>query len=165
MIVVLLPVLVLLVVVATSTDPGPVRHAAARDVLDRRLAAGEIDPAEHHERCQALDPDRGGRRSWRPVAVGAAALLVVAGLVVTANWSMEASMGQMMNGTAGMGGFGWIWMVVFTTLVVGGIVWAVGRLSPDARSDGQDARRLLDERFAQGEIDGDEYAQRRDALR
>jgi putative membrane protein len=70
----------------------------------------------------------------------------------------------------GMGlgvGLGWIWMLVFWALLIGGIVWAATRLSPGSRdpsasSDG--ARRLLDERFARGEIDAEEYRELRNTL-
>lgn len=63
-------------------------------------------------------------------------------------------------------GLGWIWMLVFWALVIGGIVWAATRLSPG--SDPPDstgrARRILDERFARGELDAAEYRRLRDEL-
>lgn len=68
-----------------------------------------------------------------------------------------------------MWGFGlaWIWMLVFWALVIGGIVWAVStRRSPGSGppdSTGR-ARRILDERFARGEIDAAEYHRLRDEL-
>lgn len=62
-------------------------------------------------------------------------------------------------------------MVVFWGAVVTAIVFAVrgwhhepagsGAGAPAAR----DAQRILDERFARGEIDADEYQRRRDVLR
>jgi len=72
----------------------------------------------------------------------------------------------------GPGWLGWMLMTVmmlafWALLVVGGV--AVYRLlrDGDERSRGQrnDPARLLDERFARGEIDADEYRQRRDLLR
>ena len=63
----------------------------------------------------------------------------------------------------GMGGLGWLVIVTWWVLVVAGIVWlvrsVVGR--PDSRDN---ARRLLDERFAAGELSVEEYQQRRRTL-
>ena len=71
---------------------------------------------------------------------------------------------------SGMGvGLGWLWMLLVWAIVIGTIIWAVGRLTPSsapvrapARQDS--ARRILDERFARGEIDADEYRRLRDEL-
>jgi putative membrane protein len=64
-------------------------------------------------------------------------------------------------------GLGWLWMLLFWALVIGVIVWAATRLSPGSR-DASDpsgaARRILDERFARGEIDTDDYRELRDEL-
>ena len=83
----------------------------------------------------------------------------------------------------GMGMVGWwglgLGMLLFWGVVIAGIVllvrWAVGGRGPQgtrgrrlhrthhaARSD---AHRILDERFARGEIDEEEYRQRRQVLR
>ncbi len=77
------------------------------------------------------------------------------------------------------GGWGWggwvfmaVMMVLFWAVIVAGIVMVV-RYSrdrsvppPSMAGDGRDqARRVLDERFARGEIDADEYTRRRDLLR
>jgi len=66
--------------------------------------------------------------------------------------------------TAGMGLF-WIWPL----LVAVGVVllgYAVARARTGTRSEGRDeARRVLDERLARGEIDEEEYLRRRSALR
>jgi putative membrane protein len=68
----------------------------------------------------------------------------------------------MMN-SAGMGLF-WLWPL----LVVVGVVllgYVIVRVRAGARTEGGDtARRLLDERFARGEIDEQEYHRRRSAL-
>ncbi len=62
-----------------------------------------------------------------------------------------------------------LFMVVFWGLVVAAIVALVGMTrGHDARGDDSrrdDALRILDERFARGEIDADEYSKRRDLLR
>jgi len=56
-------------------------------------------------------------------------------------------------------------MVVFWAAVIGLVVWAVARLAPtgSARTDGA-ARRILDERYARGELDEEEYRRRRDEV-
>ncbi len=86
----------------------------------------------------------------------------------------------------GMGAAGW-WvmgfgMLVFWGVVVGAIVllvrWATGNhqgqgapptpppaQSPPAVAPPPDSHRVLDERFARGEIDEEEYRRRRDILR
>jgi uncharacterized membrane protein len=55
-------------------------------------------------------------------------------------------------------------MVAWWVLVVAGIVWLVRSIAaqPEGRHD---ARQLLDERFAAGELSVDEYQQRRRTLR
>lgn len=62
-------------------------------------------------------------------------------------------------------GIHWIWMVVFWAVVIGLIVWAVARIAPTGPQGGGDsARTILDERYARGELDDDEYRHRRDEL-
>ena len=63
----------------------------------------------------------------------------------------------------GMSGFGWFVMLAWWVLVVAGIVWLVRSLG-DRADDGGSARRLLDERFAAGDLSVEEYQQRRRAL-
>jgi putative membrane protein len=65
------------------------------------------------------------------------------------------------------GGWGlhWVWMLVFWVVVIGLIAWGVARLAPSSRGDSEDrARSILDQRYARGEIDDDEYRRRRDEL-
>ncbi len=72
-----------------------------------------------------------------------------------------------------MDGYGWhggmmvvmaiFWLVVLLG-VVGGIVFIV-RATGGQRSDRGRAANVLDERFARGEIDQDEYESRRQLLR
>ncbi len=66
-------------------------------------------------------------------------------------------------------GWGGAWgggtlMVVFWLVVVAGIVWLVraARVSPDPGGDR--ARRILDERFARGELSADDYQAARRVL-
>ena len=63
----------------------------------------------------------------------------------------------------GMSGFGWFVMAAWWALVIAGIVWLVRSVGghPDDRGS---ARRLLDERFAAGELSVEEYQQRRRTL-
>lgn len=65
----------------------------------------------------------------------------------------------------GFGWFGWLWMVAWWALVVAGIAWLVRSLS-DRRDDADpgSARRILDERFAAGELSVEEYEERRRVL-
>ncbi len=73
-------------------------------------------------------------------------------------------------GYAGMGPM-WLWMLGWSVLLIAGLValvWVIVRLartggqSPDSRSGS--ARSILDERYARGEIDDEEYRQRRQTL-
>ncbi len=66
-----------------------------------------------------------------------------------------------------MGGAGWLLMslllLIFLAALAVGVI-ALVRSTQGRSQPGVDARRLLDERFARGEIDADDYAQRRDLL-
>ncbi len=62
-------------------------------------------------------------------------------------------------------GFQWIWMVVFWAAVIGLIGFAVTRLAPAGPDrTRRSAHDLLDERYARGELDDDEYRRRRSEL-
>jgi putative membrane protein len=63
----------------------------------------------------------------------------------------------------GMGWFGWLVMAGWWLLVVAGIVWLVGSVGGQPEGGGS-ARRVLDERFAAGELSVEEYQARRRAL-
>ncbi|WIY00394.1 SHOCT domain-containing protein [Amycolatopsis mongoliensis] len=66
-----------------------------------------------------------------------------------------------------MGWFGGIGMLVLLVLVLASLVTlavVLGRRAPQPPGPGDTARRILDERFARGEIDQEEYERRRDAL-
>ena len=63
----------------------------------------------------------------------------------------------------GMSAFGWFVMLLWWVLVIAGIVWLLRSIGGQPESRGG-ARRLLDERFAAGELSVDEYQQRRRAL-
>jgi len=80
----------------------------------------------------------------------------------------------MMAGWGMDGGSGWIALVLLFTLVasaVGGLVVAMGREhAPSSQAPGRpdrtdaEADRILERRFAAGEIDEDEYLRRRSLL-
>lgn len=64
----------------------------------------------------------------------------------------------------GMGPWGWIVMVAFWIAVIVLVVWAVRSAATTGRPDPDQALRILDERFARGEIDQQEYEERRRIL-
>ncbi len=76
----------------------------------------------------------------------------------------------MMDCACSMGAGSMTWMMLFpalilAALVIGGIV-LVRRLWPGSSSGGDgSALRILEERFAKGEIDHDEFKERREHLR
>lgn len=61
-------------------------------------------------------------------------------------------------------GLHWAWMLVAWVVVIGLVIWAVARLVPTSPSGRAGARRILDERYARGEIDEEEYRRRRGEL-
>ena len=67
----------------------------------------------------------------------------------------------------GMGGFGWLFMFAWLVLVIAVVVWLVRTAagSVDGGDGRQGAKRILDERFAAGELSVEEYEQRRRVLR
>ena len=76
-------------------------------------------------------------------------------------------MGWCAQGGAMGGGFILFW-VLFLGLIVAGLVLIVRALAPDRRAPASDgasrAVAVLEERYARGEIDRDEFAERREAL-
>jgi putative membrane protein len=72
----------------------------------------------------------------------------------------------------GIGWGGWLVMVVMMAVFWGALAWVVVTLigrnrssSQPPASAGSDPMRILDERFARGEIDEAEYQRRREVLR
>lgn len=63
----------------------------------------------------------------------------------------------------GMAIFGWIFMTLVVALI-GWLIWSSGRQTHPSGRGGVSAREVLDERYARGEIDRDEYLQRRTDL-
>jgi putative membrane protein len=64
----------------------------------------------------------------------------------------------------GYGGLGFLWMALFWVGVILLVVWAVRR--PDEADDRRQGRALeiLEERYARGELDADEFTTRRRQL-
>jgi putative membrane protein len=78
----------------------------------------------------------------------------------------------MRYGNEGIGWGGWIVMVAMMVVFWGAVAWVIvtlirqnGSRPPTPDAGGPDPGRTLDERFARGEIDDDEYKRRRDVLR
>ncbi len=78
-----------------------------------------------------------------------------------------------MMGFGGMGwglgaGFGAIFMLLFWVLLIAGAVWLVlavsGQTGARQRADRDSALRILDERYARGEIDPEDYRARKAAI-
>lgn len=66
-----------------------------------------------------------------------------------------------------MMGVGWVWLLI-ALLGLALLIYVTVRLARGGTSDstpGSRAREILDERFARGEIDEDEYQRRRNELR
>ena len=65
----------------------------------------------------------------------------------------------------------WVWMTVTMLAFWGLVTWLVlyviraSRVTEGSSQSDRSPERLLDERFAKGEIDEDDYARRREALR
>ena len=55
-------------------------------------------------------------------------------------------------------------MLIFWAAVIAGVAWVVRDSKQAPAPDANRARQILDERFARGEIDADEYRQRREHL-
>lgn len=74
-----------------------------------------------------------------------------------------------MMGWYGAGGWLWmtIWMVVFWAVVIGVVIWVVRQFSRTSTTSdsGSSAIKILEERFARGEIDKAELDQRKTVLR
>jgi putative membrane protein len=72
------------------------------------------------------------------------------------------------HGWGGTGGM-WLWgglMMLFWVALVAAVVWLVAtRSGPSPKPPADSAREILAERYARGEITGEEYRERLDTLR
>lgn len=64
----------------------------------------------------------------------------------------------------GFGGFGFLWMALFWIGVILLVVWAVRRPEETSPRPQRSALEILEERFARGELDADEFTARRQQL-
>jgi len=66
-----------------------------------------------------------------------------------------------------MGGWGWLWIALIVVVIVLLVLWVARRSGPPGGAGGDrgDALRILEERFARGEIDREEFEERRRTLR
>ena len=79
-----------------------------------------------------------------------------------ANLLADTDWGHHMDGWAGGMALGWVLMALLVVLVAG-VIWTSAR--PRVGSTAHRALDLLDERFVRGEIDRDEYLERKADLR
>lgn len=61
--------------------------------------------------------------------------------------------------------FGWIWMAVFWGMIIWAVLVIVGRISGSHSDDRTQALRILEERYARGEITREQFEQMRSDLR
>lgn len=64
----------------------------------------------------------------------------------------------------GFGGFGFLWMALFWIGVILLVVWAVRQPEKVNHGSRRSALEILEERFARGELDADEFKARRQQL-
>lgn len=64
----------------------------------------------------------------------------------------------------GFGGFGFLWMALFWIGVALLVIWAVRRPEEPTTRPRRSALEILEERFARGELDADEFTARRHQL-
>lgn len=64
----------------------------------------------------------------------------------------------------GYGGFGFLWMALFWIGVILLVAWAVRRPEESTTRRQGSALEILEERFARGELDADEFTARRQQL-
>ena len=81
---------------------------------------------------------------------------------------MWMNMGQMGWGSGYGGMFGWASMLIWWALLIFGIAllakWLFGAFSGERRFGRSDAREILAERYARGEINRDEFEQKKREL-
>ncbi len=95
------------VALAAGQGTGGQDQGRAHDILRQRLAAGEIDADEYHQRAELLGPDRGDSsplRRWLPVVLAVAAVLLLVGLLLGGGWSTGGWWGGMGGHMDGMWG-------------------------------------------------------------
>ncbi len=74
---------------------------------------------------------------------------------------------MMQWGNYGWGmGFGWVWMLLFWALVIGGVVYLVKLIAGSTRREGrhETALDILKKRYAKGEISKEEFEKLKDDI-
>ncbi|WP_336022694.1 SHOCT domain-containing protein [Halobellus salinisoli] len=117
-----------------------------------------------------------GIRSLGLIVVGALALAVVAGMALTHTTVPDAMMWGWHDGMwndghmAGWGSWGWgmmlfglLWMALLVALPIYLVYWLATRSQTDGRTE-DSALAVLQERYARGEIDDEEFDHRRARL-
>ena len=78
-------------------------------------------------------------------------------------------MGDMGSFGWGMGAFGWVFMILIWGLIILGIAvlikWLIGQSSGRSNPREKTALDILEERYARGEIDHEEYEQKKRNLK
>ncbi len=66
----------------------------------------------------------------------------------------------------GMGGFGWIFMVIFWVLVIIGVIYLIRLIIPGAKGGTREetALDILKKRYAKGEISKEEFEEKKKGL-
>ncbi|MEX2551812.1 MAG: SHOCT domain-containing protein [Actinomycetota bacterium] len=80
-------------------------------------------------------------------------------------WDDDSMLDMMDAGMTWMMGFGFIFMIALLALVIAGFVWLLRNMSPRDRRDGKSgALSELEMRYARGDLDREDYLQRREDL-
>lgn len=69
--------------------------------------------------------------------------------------------GWMMDGWSSMGGFGFIFWLLILGVIIGGLVWLLRVRSMPGSGWRDTSLEILEERYARGEIDREEYLQKK----
>ncbi len=124
--------------------PAAARTQSHHDVAPERWANGGVNLAI--------------MLAWSPR--GKAFLMSVLSTVVAQHWDHD----DMMGGS----GWWWLWgtlMMIGVLAAIAVVVWLIVRSVQSGPSGARSARDILNERYARGEIDTDEYEQRLSKLR
>ncbi len=99
---------------------------------------------------------------WIPILIAVSAVLFLLLSFRTISYGMTGSYGMMNFGM----GFGFIFMILFWGLLLGGVVWLITALTSSAKSQGKENSplTLLKKRYVKGEISKEEYEEMREEI-